>query len=540
MEGLKKTAPRNKGSTASSTDSNNNNSNEEEFAKHFKSFMTTSVKRARSFSQPKDRVDGSNKAAKKSSKDDEEEVKEHKETKDIGAPQEDNSSSSASSTRRSSTSSVTEEKCYIAGADEESDAAYEEADEQHQMDESESPDECELLSKDEEIKKIESPAKRFLDRRRRLREQKEAKKKAQETARGLCNDDNEAEDEESKQSDEESECKSSLIDTDDPGEESNRRPRPPQPSYRPKYTIDSSTTYSYYTRLRSRAAAAAVAAVSSDADDSNDEPKLGDVRRASLDPLRRRAQTVDRDMCITVTVTESSDEDLKFYNKNSLINNSDRILPISVIIKRRPSASTQTTTSNKVDSRNDNSSCDSQNSDSNSSDAEGRGDLITTNRERIIYRRSRTNPLDQVNNIRKKNQIISTATASLNMHASGSSRSHRASSYHDSCEDRRLPQQRPNDNDSVTSVLKISRKISCPSSPMMTYSSSSYGTAAASARRRVFNSASTVLDKKKSNLNLAGKSASSYSPFSRDNWKRTNQRFSYSRFLVNAGRETYV
>jgi hypothetical protein len=35
-------------------------------------------------------------------------------------------------------------------------------------------------------------------------------------------------------------------------------------------------------------------------------------------------------------------------------------------------------------------------------------------------------------------------------------------------------------------------------------------------------------------------SASLYSPFSRDNWKRTNHRYKYSRFLSAHSRETYV
>eukprot|EP00095_Tigriopus_kingsejongensis_P009105 maker-scaffold150_size309978-snap-gene-0.9 protein:Tk09105 transcript:maker-scaffold150_size309978-snap-gene-0.9-mRNA-1 annotation:"dual specificity protein phosphatase 23-like isoform x1" len=134
---------------------------------------------------------------------------------------------------------------------------------------------------------------------------------------------------------------------DSPGRDN----RPPQPSYTPRYVIDSSTTYSYYTRVRSRAAANRKAEnqLSDQSDQSNQRPhaeKLDFMEVKTNGPdfvsktttaelrsnarQRQRAKTVERDLCVTVTVTEAKSQIYpRPATQDTGSNSSDRLGSIS-------------------------------------------------------------------------------------------------------------------------------------------------------------------------------------------------------------------
>ena len=93
-----------------------------------------------------------------------------------------------------------------------------------------------------------------------------------------------------------------------------QHPQPPPPAYKPKYTADTSTTYSYYTRIRSRAeetrrreaeAEKNVTTTNNVTPVSNSVTMSPVASARSFNARRSRAATIERDMQVTVTVTEN-------------------------------------------------------------------------------------------------------------------------------------------------------------------------------------------------------------------------------------------
>ena len=100
--------------------------------------------------------------------------------------------------------------------------------------------------------------------------------------------------------------------------EDERNPyQPPPPAYKPKCTVDTSTTYSYYTRIRSRADEARRREAETEKavtpTNSVTTSSVTSVNRVAMSPVtnartfnyrRNRSATIERDMEVTVTVTE--------------------------------------------------------------------------------------------------------------------------------------------------------------------------------------------------------------------------------------------
>ena len=89
--------------------------------------------------------------------------------------------------------------------------------------------------------------------------------------------------------------------------------QPPPPTYKPKCTVDTSTTYSYYTRIRSRADEARRREAEAEKSVTQYSVTNSVTNRVTLSPVvnsrsfnyrRNRAATIERDMEVTVTVTE--------------------------------------------------------------------------------------------------------------------------------------------------------------------------------------------------------------------------------------------
>ena len=131
-----------------------------------------------------------------------------------------------------------------------------------------------------------SAAKRYLMRRKRSKERAN-----KEAAAAAVEEDMEESDSAVRKSNRRSSVESISSDKEN-------RPKPP--SYTPKYVVDSTSTYSYYTRLRpSRAATVSKEATEEEAESSR--VNTPDLTSSS----RRRSRTVDRDVSVCVTVTES-------------------------------------------------------------------------------------------------------------------------------------------------------------------------------------------------------------------------------------------
>jgi hypothetical protein len=92
--------------------------------------------------------------------------------------------------------------------------------------------------------------------------------------------------------------------------------QPPPPTYKPKCTVDTSTTYSYYTRIRSRADEARRREAEAEKNTStttqssvthsvtNSVTTSPVINARNFNYRRNRAATIERDMEVTVTVTE--------------------------------------------------------------------------------------------------------------------------------------------------------------------------------------------------------------------------------------------
>lgn len=88
--------------------------------------------------------------------------------------------------------------------------------------------------------------------------------------------------------------------------------KPLPPKYKPKCNVDTSSTYSYYTRVRSRARERTEEAIVADQTTKESKaitsaPSSANTYR-KFDPRKPRSKTVERDMCATVTVSEKNNQ----------------------------------------------------------------------------------------------------------------------------------------------------------------------------------------------------------------------------------------
>lgn len=307
------------------------------------------------------------------------------------------------------------------------------------------------------------------------------------------------------------ESESDLSDTKSETSSESQSPRPPQPSYRPKYTVDSSSTYSYYTRVRSRAkaraeaeAAASSASVITKHNTDNQSTAMdNDRQRANQkvpeiessyriqslpDPLRRRAKTVDRDMCVTVTVTESALNNVSNTSSGGGSNNNNYFR----YRKYRHTNSNEPLTLSMREELTSNNSNHYQNEKPSRSNNDNEDNSHATSASNRTYRRTL-------------------------------SREERAKSEHQNLNELRSSQL--NDNHRGYFIQSANAFTTSAASPMSSYRVRS---------RLRSGKASAYPD---NSLNLT---AFSPSYFNRDNWRRTNSRFKNSRFVSSYSRETFV
>jgi hypothetical protein len=317
---------------------------------------------------------------------------------------------------------------------------------------------------------------------------------------------------------------------------------PPQPKYTPKYTIDSSSTYSYYTRVRSRAAAAtsATAAVTSDFPNKMLTSQERKTSIRSEYPRHERSKTLDRDqICVTVTINEGDNGMAKdFFSDPKSIKNpkSDdycrtRMQKYSRSNSNDPFHIYKTTDEidNREDKENNNSQIELESNiksvyvPPSSSDEILHLQKKPDNNRHVTYRRSRTGPLvtdehngsvdvEYDNCIGRLNPAVNTCSSSLTMLSDGRI-------YYEN-------EQR--------SKTKWTEAVKTQCSNNTTATASYY----VSNSRRFASPLDQFSTKKRTAAGFHN--ISSHSSFARDSWNRTNQRYNYPRFITSQSQETFV